>query len=291
VSGQKQIDPEGKLSTGILTAAGQLHRCNGLRWRKTLSTKKQSETDVRTPRGIEDTILEEKTAVVEDKDLETVIMRPSGPEPSAASFPETGSSTESEAPRDGKNERISERPAKSEPEDRSKRQNIPPEKKGAGMKNLLLGIFLLLVLGAGALVALHLLNPNSEVFKLLPFKWSAANQQQAVQTPSVNTQTGTPVVSQKYDLVEAGMTSNAVRQILGEPLRKNVVEQLVQWEYDTGTGLFEVKFRNDMVVSRNMIAYSETRGQPGFPACNNPPARGDICPNWAGEPLRCFQRV
>jgi hypothetical protein len=211
-----------------------------------------------------------KDGVSEDK---TVITKPADPELRTAS-PEPGPSSEPKLPKESNigGERVSERPAKAQPGAGPGDRKMQSERKGSGMKNFLLGIFLLLVLGVGAVVTLRMVNPDAEILKLIPFKWGADTQQQAIQTPDVGTQAGIPSASRKYDQVEMGMTGNAVLQVLGEPLRKKTVNRTSQWEYDTGTGLFQVKFQNDLVLSVNTAAYSETIGtQAAAPQTIPPP--------------------
>jgi outer membrane protein assembly factor BamE (lipoprotein component of BamABCDE complex) len=236
----------------------------GIGWRNTMSAKKESGTDAGTPGSAVDTSPGEKTVIMGDKDLETVIIqpdntlvgsaadltpkvpgsmeaepadaldatktsvedealetvmvRPSALESPAPGSPGTLSPPESKSPGDTGHERTGERLSKTQSEDRTKRKSEAPEKKGAGMKKFLLGIILFLVLGAGALLGLHLVNPNSEVLKLLPFKLSSENPQQAVSPPDTGVPLSTPAVSQKFDQVEAKMTGNAVRRIPGEPV-------------------------------------------------------------------------
>lgn len=213
-----------------------------------------------------------KAAPPEDN-FKTVIMRPGDSEPQPGP-PETQFPEERESPKESnvKSKPVDGPPTKPQPAFRSNDQKTPPAKKGTGMKNFLLAIFLLLVLGAGAVVTLRMVNPDSELLKLLPFKLGTDNQQQAVQTPPAVPQESIPAVSQKYDRIETGMTGNAVLQILGEPLRKKAVDRFSHWEYDTGTGLYQIKFQNDLVVSRNTAGYSESIGpQASTPATIPPP--------------------
>lgn len=61
--------------------------------------------------------------------------------------------------------------------------------------------------------------------------------------------------SRNYDQVQMGMSSDMVRQMLGEPLQVKPVGQYIEWEYDTGAGYFEVRFSSDSVVFKGFVAY------------------------------------
>ena len=151
-------------------------------------------------------------------------------------------------------------------------------------------------------MALHKANPDSTVFKLLPFNWGATSQQQTAQAPSPGTQVTTAPAPQKsetadtraslppaipppvatyppparenvsaasgaYDQVQVGMSPESVRQILGGPLETRVIGQLTEWEYDIKTGLFQVTFQGGRVAYRGKIPYHTSRTEePSSPA-------------------------
>ena len=59
-----------------------------------------------------------------------------------------------------------------------------------------------------------------------------------------------PMVSaQNVSSIQLGMTSEQVRQLMGNPSMTKPEGQFVEWEYYTPQGKCEVKFQNDRVVS------------------------------------------
>lgn len=265
--------------------------------------KKGAEPAATPPAGPDSTIaapLGEVKKTGEDaafagKSFGTVIMQRAGSESETVS-PEPASPVRRSPEAGAKNEQAGERPAESSSKLQYVDLKIRTGREGTGMKNFLLTILLLLVLGAGALAALYKINPNSEILKLLPFKWGNDSQQQTAQAPSADTQAGapatpqadttaatqagtptipkagTPAIPQKYERIVMGMTVNAVLQILGEPSQKKTAEKTSQWEYDTGAGLYQIKFQNDLVASWNMAAYSDSIGvQASVPPTIPPP--------------------
>ena len=77
-----------------------------------------------------------------------------------------------------------------------------------------------------------------------------------------------------YDQVQTGMASAAVKSILGEPAEVKKVGRAIEWEYDTGTGFFEVRFLRDKVVFKAMTPYHIAKPAQTAPATTVPPASG-----------------
>ncbi len=57
------------------------------------------------------------------------------------------------------------------------------------------------------------------------------------------------VTAQNVAQVQLGMTSEQVRQLMGNPAMAKPEGQFMEWEFYTPQGKFEVKFQNDRVIS------------------------------------------
>jgi outer membrane protein assembly factor BamE (lipoprotein component of BamABCDE complex) len=57
------------------------------------------------------------------------------------------------------------------------------------------------------------------------------------------------VTAQNAAQIQLGMTSEQVRQLMGNPTMAKPEGQFVEWKYYTPQGKFEVKFQNDRVIS------------------------------------------
>lgn len=70
---------------------------------------------------------------------------------------------------------------------------------------------------------------------------------------TVAPQTQAPMVmAQNFSQVQLGMTSEQVRQLLGNPTEVEPEGMQVEWKYVTPQGKYQVKFQNDRVVGFKM---------------------------------------
>ncbi len=70
---------------------------------------------------------------------------------------------------------------------------------------------------------------------------SAPSPPAAVQPPTAG--------PQNFGMLQVGMTSAQIRQLMGEPSRIKQEGGMVEWEYYTPQGKFEVKLANDRIVT------------------------------------------
>ncbi|MCE5336049.1 MAG: outer membrane protein assembly factor BamE [Desulfobacteraceae bacterium] len=73
-----------------------------------------------------------------------------------------------------------------------------------------------------------------------------------------------------YDRIRLGMSPGEVSKILGEPVQVKQVGKAVEWEYDTGTGYFEVRFNRDSVVFKDHVAYHKPKTAQASPTTTVP---------------------
>lgn len=197
----------------------------------------------------------------EDQGLETYIASPSKPEP-------PGSDPEGRAPVEPPPLRAAEKNAGNEPVPKGpvgrppgpppiQQKAVPAKKKGGGA-GLVLCIVLLLAIGAGVFLFMRQSNQGSGWTRWLPFKSGAGQQQEPAQNAPAGIQGTLSGPSPKHEWVQAGMPSQTVRDIMGQPLRVGAAGQMLQWEYDTGTELFIVRFQDDKVYDKGLTPYPST---------------------------------
>gem|GEM_PF-3016589 len=82
----------------------------------------------------------------------------------------------------------------------------------------------------------------------------------------------------RYDQIQTGMSSDAVSGILGEPSEVKKVGRAIEWEYDTGTGYFEVRFQRGKVVFKGMSSYHTPTPAQTSPPTTVPPSSTQVPP-------------
>ncbi len=225
--------------------------------------------------------LDEKTVVADhvadtEKDAKTVISKPDGSEKPKAEKPPVQESAAPAAPPERKQKvrTQSEAPPEAQSTAGPEKQKIQSKAEGGSMKLFKFLIPVLVIVGVG----FYFLSSQqsgqwpdtSRLGSLLPSNQSStpppvgqggtvAAPANYGQVPSQNFAQGTAL---NYDQVQLGMSSDLVRQLLGEPLQVKPVGQLIEWEYDTGAGFFEVRFMNSNVVFKGHVAYHATSLQP-----------------------------
>ena len=179
---------------------------------------------------------------------QTMIVTPSKTE-SSKSEPEFSFTVEPEPPPPAE-EVVKDEPTAKIP---VKHPPAPPktatEKKGGGA-GLVLGIILLLAIGAGGFLYMRQPQQGSGWLQWLPFKSGADQRQESAQNLPAGNRETLPASSAKREGIQTGMPAQAVREIMGEPLRVATVDQMLQWVYSTGTELFIVRFRDDKVFDK-----------------------------------------
>ncbi|MEN6484522.1 MAG: hypothetical protein ABFD98_06540 [Syntrophobacteraceae bacterium] len=82
----------------------------------------------------------------------------------------------------------------------------------------------------------------------------------------------------RYGHVQLGMTPDAVRNILGEPSSIKKTGQSVGWKYDTGTGTFDVMFKQNKVASKGMSPYDGSQPAAASSPSSSQPAQPEATP-------------
>ena len=130
-------------------------------------------------------------------------------------------------------------------------QKAGPQKKGGGGA-LVLFLLLLLALGGGA----YLYMQGSDWSSRLPFKSGADQRQESAQSAPAISQGTQAEPAEKHQWVQPGMPTQVVKNLMGNPVRVGIVDQMLRWEYDTGTELLIVRFQDDKVFDKSLVPHS-----------------------------------
>ncbi len=232
-------------------------------------------TETTKSENLDKTVVEDRSSDTE-KEAKTVMSKPERAEKPPAEKPPLQESSAAANPQEKKEKVRPQSEAKPEAQAPAgpEKQKTQSKTEGGSMKFLKFLIPVLIIVGVGFYFLTSQqsgqLPDTSRLGSLLPSNQSTttppAGQGGTMAAPTnygqLPAQNPGQGVSPNYDQVQLGMSSDLVRQILGEPLQIKPVGQLIEWEYDTGTGYFEVRFMNSNVVFKGHVAYHATSLQP-----------------------------